>query len=111
MSGRDAMDHGVRLQDGRVFTVKAGETLLEAALRCGLRVPHNCRVGACATCRCKVVSGRARSLVDRAYVLPQEELGNAVFLACQTLPLSDLVVDWTLQPGEPQLAPGDDSES
>lgn len=87
----------VRLQDGTAFTMERGGTLLETALRSGLRAPHNFRVGACTTCRCRVVSGKAKSLIDRAYVLQPQEIADQVFLARQMLPASDLVVDWEMQ--------------
>src|SRR5256885_544155 len=87
----------VRLQDGTFFSVLIDETLLEAALRSGLHAPHSCRVGACTTCRCRILDGSAKSLTDRAYVLQPREIEKGVFLACQTLPTSDLVVDWEMQ--------------
>jgi ferredoxin-NADP reductase/ferredoxin len=94
---RRRTNFSVRLQDGTAFFVQTGETLLEAALRSGLRAPHSCRVGACTTCRCRIVGGTAKSLTDRAYVLQPQEIEEGVFLACQTLPASDLVVDWEMQ--------------
>ena len=35
----------------------AGETLLEAAQRTGLRVPHSCRGGNCGSCRMTLLAG------------------------------------------------------
>ncbi len=94
---RRRRNYDVRLQDGTAFIADPGETLLEAALRSGLRAPHNCRVGACGTCRCRLVRGKVKSLIDRAYVLQPHEIKNEVFFACQTLPVSDLVVDWEMK--------------
>ena len=91
----------VRLQDGTVFNVLAGETVLDAALRAGLPAPHNCRVGACTTCRCTLVGGTARSLVDRCYVLTQEDIRSGTHLACQMRPTSDIEVHWRM--GGPRL--------
>ena len=86
----------VRLHDGTRFRVRPGETLLDAALGAGLDAPYNCRVGACRTCRCEVVEGKAKSLVDRAYVLEPHDLQRGAYLACQTQPLSDLVLRWEM---------------
>lgn len=86
----------VRLDDGTRFRVRPGETLLDAALTAGLDAPYNCRVGACRTCRCEVVEGKAKSLVDRAYVLEPHDVQRGAYLACQTQPLSDLVLRWPM---------------
>lgn len=86
----------VRLHDGTCFRVRPGETLLDAALGAGLDAPYNCRVGACRTCRCEVVEGKAKSLVDRAYVLEPHDLQRGAYLACQTQPMSDLVLRWEM---------------
>lgn len=88
----------VRLHDGTRFRVRPGETLLDAALGAGLDAPYNCRVGACRTCRCEVVEGQAKSLVDRAYVLEPHDLQRGAYLACQTQPLTDLVLRWEMAP-------------
>src|SRR5690606_34570474 len=39
---------------GQTFTAEPGETILQAALREGIRFPHSCRVGGCAACKCQL---------------------------------------------------------
>ena len=41
-----------------------GETLLDAAHRQGIGIPYSCRVGGCATCKCRMcapISGMVKS--------------------------------------------------
>lgn len=64
--------------------VGAGENLLKAALDNGLAWPHNCRVGSCGQCRCRLVSGKIKPLADFSYVLTGEEMDAGMILACQT---------------------------
>lgn len=76
----------------RTFEVRRGERLLEAARRQGVPFPSNCRVGGCGTCRCRLVEGRVRELTETAYLLSAEELARGTILACQSVPLGDVVV-------------------
>ncbi|MBK8959286.1 MAG: cytochrome b N-terminal domain-containing protein [Proteobacteria bacterium] len=39
-------------------TTRSGETLLEAGLRAGLKLPYECRAGGCGVCVCTVLNGR-----------------------------------------------------
>lgn len=81
-------------------TVAPKETLLQAALRQGIDFPYSCRVGGCATCKCKLVSGRIRALTDAGYVLSEQELDEGYILACQSVPINDVrvVLDRSAQP-------------
>lgn len=75
-----------------VVQIAAGDNLLNAALRSGLNWPHNCRVGSCGTCRCRLVNGKIKELNDFSYVLDGDELDAGMILACQTRARSDLEV-------------------
>lgn len=77
--------------------VGADENLLQAALRQGLAFPHNCRIGGCGACKCKLVSGKVKEQTDKSYLLTAEELKENVILACQSLPRSDLAIEVQLQ--------------
>jgi NAD(P)H-flavin reductase/ferredoxin len=81
---------------GKSITVEGGnssENLLKVALENGIRWPHNCRVGSCGTCRCKLLSGQIKPLNDFSYVLSGEELDAGYILACQTMLKSDIEVE------------------
>ena len=86
------------------FVVPAGDNLLNAALNSGLAWPHNCRVGSCGTCRCRLVSGQIKPLNDFSYVLDEDELDQGMILACQTRLRSDIEVDITLDESALSLA-------
>lgn len=81
------------LPSGHTIEVAPRANLLKAALGAGLAWPHNCRVGSCGTCRCRLVSGKIKPLNDFSYVLTAEELERGVILACQTELRSDVTVE------------------
>lgn len=68
------------------------QTLLEAALAKNVPFPHNCTVGTCGSCKCRLVSGEVRAGVDFGYTLSKEEIQAGYILACQAHPLSAVVV-------------------
>lgn len=74
-------------------TVNPKETLLQAALRQGVDFPHSCRVGGCATCKCKLVQGKVKELTQTAYILSDEELDQGYILACQAVPQTDVTIE------------------
>jgi len=84
--------------------VAAGDNLLNAALQSGLAWPHNCRVGSCGTCRCKLVAGSIKPLVDFGYVLDSDELDEGMILACQTRLKTDITVEVSLDEDNQSLA-------
>ncbi|MCG8670541.1 MAG: 2Fe-2S iron-sulfur cluster binding domain-containing protein [Pseudomonadales bacterium] len=69
------------------------ETILNAALREGVRFPHSCRVGGCASCKCKLKSGKVKELTESAYILNEEELAQGYILACQAVPKTDVEIE------------------
>ncbi len=84
----------VQLQPaGRSVTASSDESILQAFLREGLPFPHNCRVGGCGECKCKLVSGKVKELTDKSYLLSAEELQQGYILACQSRPKTDVVVE------------------
>jgi NAD(P)H-flavin reductase/ferredoxin/fatty-acid desaturase len=72
--------------------VARGQTLLEAALAAGLPVPYGCRVGGCGTCRCRLLQGRVHERSETAYLFDAAELAAGTILACQSEPLTDVVI-------------------
>src|SRR5262245_28487887 len=84
---------------GRSITVmgESSQNLLKVALENGINWPHNCRVGSCGTCRCKLLSGKIKPLNDFSYVLSGEELDAGYILACQTMLQSDIEVEVAIE--------------
>jgi len=63
--------------------------LLDVLLAQGLDAPYSCRQGDCSACACKLVEGEVTMLNNN--VLEQEDLSEGWILACQSLPLTDVV--------------------
>lgn len=78
---------------GHEFTVDAGESVLDAALRQGLSLPYSCHGGTCGSCKGKVVEGE----IFYPHGLPQAlnalERATGMALFCQARPRSDLVIE------------------
>lgn len=79
------------------ITVQPKETLLQAALRQGIDFPHSCRVGGCATCKCRLVEGKVKELTQAGYILSDAELDQGYILACQSVPRGDVKIAVDLQ--------------
>lgn len=69
------------------FDVQPDETFLSAAQRANLDPPYACQIGACCTCRAKLVSGTA--VMDEREALSDDEIGDGYILTCQAHPTSD----------------------
>lgn len=80
------------------IALEKNETVLNGALRAGIDFPFSCKVGGCASCKCRLVSGKVRELTDKAYRLTAEEIRDNYILGCQSIPLSDVVVKLPLNP-------------
>lgn len=78
---------------GETLEHQNGDTILTTALEAGVNFPHNCRVGGCATCKCKLVEGEVKELTDKSYLLSAEEMANNYILGCQSVPKGDVVVE------------------
>lgn len=79
--------------NGTAITVLADETLLNAAIRQGIDFPNSCRVGGCATCKCKLTEGKVKELTESTYLLSDDEMDQGFILACQSVPLSDIRIE------------------
>lgn len=86
------------LINGQTVPVVPGETLLAAALRQGIAFPHSCRVGGCASCKCRLLDGRVQELTETSYILSDEDFQRHTILACQSVPLTDVRVEVDLPP-------------
>ena len=75
---------------GARYEVPGGQTMLEAALANDVPFPHNCTVGTCGSCKCKLVTGRVSALTDFGYTLSQQEIAAGFILACQAIPKDPL---------------------
>lgn len=65
---------------------RAGEMLLQTALRLGVMPQYSCMSGECGACMAKVLEGEVDLLED--YGLSSDEKARGYVLACQSLPVS-----------------------
>ncbi|MDD2991221.1 MAG: ferredoxin--NADP reductase [Zoogloea sp.] len=66
------------------FSCGGSETLLDAAERQGISLPHSCRVGMCASCMCQVEEGEV--VLHHNDALDARDLARRWTLACQATP-------------------------
>ncbi len=76
---------------GESFRAEPGETLLAAAERAGVQLPHDCQAGGCGTCRIRLLDG-AVTYDEFPFGLTPEEEAEGYALACQGVPAGDLVI-------------------
>src|ERR1700742_2116151 len=89
-----AQRHEVRIiPHERLVTVEPGETVLAAALRAGLNLPHSCKSGHCGSCRARLRAGEIRYPGGRPLGITAEEEAAGHVLLCQARALTDLVVE------------------
>ena len=81
------------LPSGHEFTVKPGESVLDAALRQGVTLPYGCRNGTCGSCKGKVVAGQVEYGDSPPVALSDEERAQGMALFCQARPLGDVTIE------------------
>lgn len=73
--------------------VAAGQTLLDAALRAGVYIPHACLHGLCGTCKVQVLEGEVDLGEASPFALMDFERDEGKCLACVATATSDLVIE------------------
>lgn len=72
------------------FDVHPDETILSAAQRENLDPPYACQIGACCTCRARIISGKV--VMDEREALSDDEMAEGYVLTCQSHPVTAGVV-------------------
>lgn len=86
--------HTVRLEPvGVEFEVESGETVLNAAFRQGIALPHGCKEGQCSACKCVLLDGEVDMLRYSTFALNDMEKDSGHILLCRTLAYSDMEVE------------------
>lgn len=75
------------------FGVEEGETVLNAAFRQGIALPHGCKEGQCSACKCVLVDGEVDLLKYSTFALNDSERDSGHVLLCRSLPQSDIDVE------------------
>jgi phenol hydroxylase P5 protein len=73
--------------------VAAGQTLLDAALRAGVYIPHACLHGLCGTCKVQVLEGEVDLGEASPFALMDFEREEGKCLACVATASCDLVIE------------------
>lgn len=86
------MSYTVRVSDtDETFEVSREETILDAAMRAGIKLAHECTYGCCGTCRVQLQEG-AVHYDEFPMALTEEEHAQGYALACQAHPDSDVLI-------------------
>lgn len=78
---------------GQTIDVEEGQTLLDAALRNGVYLPHACGHGLCGTCKVEVVDGEVDHGDASSFALMDFEKEEGKTLACCAFAESDLTIE------------------
>ncbi|CAG9169210.1 Phenol hydroxylase P5 protein [Cupriavidus laharis] len=78
---------------GATLDVAEGQTLLDAALRSGVYIPHACGHGLCGTCKVQVTSGEVDHGAANPFALMEIEREEGKTLACCATALSDVCIE------------------
>jgi len=84
--------HTISLHNNLVFYSEPGDTLIEAAGRANIVLPHSCRIGRCCSCKCKVLAGTCTSTIEELG-LSEQEKADGWILSCVRSATTDLVLD------------------
>ena len=78
---------------GATIEVEEGQTLLDAALRQGIYIPHACGHGLCGTCKVQVCEGEVDHGAANPFALMDMERDDGKTLACCATLQSDAVIE------------------
>jgi len=86
--------HNVRLEPvGVEFEVEEGETVLDAAFRQGIALPHGCKEGQCSACKCMLLDGEVDLLKYSTFALNDMERESGHILMCRAQAFSDVEIE------------------
>jgi CDP-4-dehydro-6-deoxyglucose reductase, E3 len=77
---------------GRAFHQTDGQTVLDAAAKAGISLPYSCKTGRCSTCKCKVLSGQSKGMVDELGLTAAEK-AQGFILGCVRSASTDMLIE------------------
>ena len=88
------MSHTLTIEPlGAEVEIEEGQTILDAALRAGIYLPHACCHGLCATCKVQVVDGEVEHGEASTFALMDFEREEGKTLACCATVDNDIVIE------------------
>ena len=88
----DVMTALITLSSGKSFPVSDGLNILESAAQNQISLPYSCKTGRCSTCKCKVISGETKVLVNESG-LTELEKAEGWILSCARTAITDVVLE------------------
>ena len=76
---------------GATIDVEDGQTLLDAALRQGIYIPHACGHGLCGTCKVQKTGGEVTMVHNGG--ISDDEIAAGMVLACCARPVGAVALD------------------
>jgi len=88
------MSHQLTIEPlGQTIDIEEGQTILDAALRAGIYLPHACGHGLCGSCKVQVADGDIEHGDASGFALMDYEREEGLCLACCATVESDVVVE------------------
>lgn len=78
---------------GQTIDIEEGQTILDAALRMGIYLPHACGHGLCATCKVEITDGEIDHGRASSFALMDYERDEGLALACCAMAEGDLEIE------------------
>ncbi|WP_120632734.1 NADH:ubiquinone reductase (Na(+)-transporting) subunit F [Ruegeria sp. EL01] len=78
---------------GLEIEVEEDETILDAAFRQGIALPHGCKEGQCSACKCVQLDGETEMLKYSTFALNDFEKDSGHVLMCRTVAYSDVEIE------------------
>jgi len=78
---------------GQTIEIEEGQTILDAALRAGIYLPHACCHGLCATCKVQVSDGEIEHGEASSFALMDFERDEGKCLACCATVQGDVIIE------------------
>lgn len=93
------------MPSGHEFFAEGNDTLLEAALRAGLKLDYGCGNGTCGSCKARILSGETTQAMSFDHPLPERERQQGYALLCACSAASGEIVIETLEAQGPREIP------
>ena len=81
------------IPSGHEFFVDGNESILEAAVRSGLRLSYGCANGNCGECKARLAAGEVYRIRQHDYVLSEREKQMGYFLTCSNTAVTDVLLE------------------
>lgn len=82
----------VHLSSGKTFEASNDISLLDAASKAGVSLPYSCKTGRCSTCKCRVLRGETKALVEELGLTEMEKAERWI-LSCARTAVTDVVLE------------------